>query len=182
MSKLITAYPRIKIDEIQKSLPFIEKKNCSFKFNHNTKNEFSVLIFYTGTTLLLSYQLKESWAYHIKLIKQECNFGKYRYWLKCPIKGCGKSVSTLYLKDEIFACRKCHKLLYKSQTFKADFPFYRLARIEKQLQGKWGGNGAPPKRPKGMHQTTYDRLCGQYICTLLEIKRQGERNISSKYG
>ena len=96
----------------------------------------------------------------VKLTKQECNFGNFRYWLKCPLKGCKKSVATLYLKHETFACRTCHKLFYCSQAVKADFPFYRLERIEKQLQNKWEKNGAPPKRPKGMHQTTYDRLCG----------------------
>lgn len=148
MPKLITAYPRIKINEIQKALPFIKKKSCSFKFNPNTQKEFSLLMFYTGETLLIQYQLQKKWTYHIELIKQECNFGKYRYWLKCPIQGCKKSVATLYLKHEIFACRTCHKLLYRSQTFKADFPFYRLERIEKLLQNKWGKKWSSAKTTK----------------------------------
>jgi hypothetical protein len=150
MPKLITAYPRIKIDEIRKALPFIEEKSCTFKFNPDTQKKFSVLMHYAKKELLITYQLQKEWTYHIKLKKQECNFGNIRYWLECPIKRCKKSVSTLYLKNEIFACRTCHKLFYRSQTIKTDFPFYRLERIEKKLQSKWGKNGAPPKRPKGM--------------------------------
>lgn len=180
MSKLTTDYPQLKIDEIRKNLPFIEKKSCTFQFYTNTKNVFSVTIFYTGKTLLLDYQLKESWTYHIKLTKQKCNFGKHRYWLTCPVKRCRKPVSALYLKHEIFACRTCHELLYPSQMRqKFNFPLYRLERIEKQLQGKWSINGAPPRKPKGMHQKTYERLCGLYLFTLLEIKCQGERNLST---
>ena len=136
MSNLITSYPRIKIDEIRKALPFIEKKSCTFKFNPNTPNEFLVLIFFTVKTFLVQYHITEKLTYHIKLTKQECNFGKCRYWLKCPIQGCKKSVATLYLKHEFFACRTRHKLLYRSQIFKADFPFYRLELIDKLLQSK----------------------------------------------
>lgn len=177
MSNLITSYPRLNIDEIRKALPFVEKKNCTFIFNANTPKEFSVLMFSTGEKLIVRYFLTKKFTYYIELKKQSCNFGKFRYWLKCPEIGCGKPVRNLYLKNELFACRNCHKLIYRCQKIKAGFPLYRLERIEKLLQSKWGKNGAPPKRPKGMHQKTYDRLCAEYICTLLEIKKQGDDNI-----
>lgn len=179
MSNLITSHQSIKIDEIRQSLPFVEGKGCTFKFNQNTPNEFSLLMFFTGKTLVVQYQIQEKQTYHIQLKKQECNFGRFRYWLICPIKGCHKTVGTLYLKNEYFACRTCHKLLYHNQKFKVGLPFYRLGRIEKLLQSKWGKHGEPPKRPKGMHQKTYDHLCGRYLCTILKIKQQGEKNLSN---
>lgn len=88
-------------------------------------------------------------------------------------------MKSLYFKDELFACRTCHKLLYSSQINKQAVPhLYQLDRIEQQLQEKWQSNAAPPERPKGMHQKPYQNLCGLYIRTIFEIQQRGDQNIS----
>lgn len=43
-----------------------------------------------------------------------CNYGNYRAWFFCPVKGCGRHVAILY-DGAIFVCRHCHKLAYPCQ-------------------------------------------------------------------
>jgi len=51
----------------------------------------------------------------IALTRTPCHFGGERYWFECP--KCSKRVAVLYLRDELFLCRHCHKISYRSQSF-----------------------------------------------------------------
>lgn len=97
----------------------------------------------------------------VRLAWTPCNFGGKRPWFLCPSLGCWRRVATLYA-GEVFACRTCHRLVYETQRLAGDRRAVRRAeRIRIRLGG--GGDVAAgfPRRPKGMHRRTYERLRGE---------------------
>jgi len=52
--------------------------------------------------------------YQVRLSCTYPNYGGKRYFFHCPAIGCSKRQSVLYLVGTYFACRKCHKLQYRS--------------------------------------------------------------------
>ena len=52
----------------------------------------------------------------VDLITTPCNLGSVRYWFACP--GCGRRVGGLYLApgDDLFRCRHCNNLTYRSRN------------------------------------------------------------------
>ncbi len=105
----------------------------------------------------------------IRLTRTECNYGGERVWFLCP--HCGKRSAILYLTSGTFACRHCSKLAYASQSEDAISRLWRKQRkIERRLAGSAGEwNGW--RKPKGMHQTTFDRL----RAAIVEIEREKDR-------
>lgn len=86
---------------------------------------------------------------HTKLWQQAVVF-------ECPVQGCGKRVSVLYLA-QIFACRKCCNFTYESQN---EAPHYRMLSKAQKMHMDLGGDGYvdfPPFKPKRMHWKTYSR-------------------------
>ena len=59
------------------------------------------------------------------------NFGGKRYYFNCPIVGCSKRVSVLYLVGKYFGCRKCHKIQYRSSRKSGT----RYSKLKKSLEG-----------------------------------------------
>lgn len=87
---------------------------------------------------------------HVPILATGCNFGGQRHWFGCP--GCGKRVAVLYLRNRGFACRKCNRIAYASQSDdELDRAWRRQHKIEQRLGDGW-------QRPKGMHKTTHERL------------------------
>lgn len=60
---------------------------------------------------------KRDLDYPVRLTKTPLPWGGHRYWFICPIVGCGRRASVLYLPPtgEYFACRHCHRLSYRSR-------------------------------------------------------------------
>jgi hypothetical protein len=92
----------------------------------------------------------------IDLVETTTRFGGRRQWFGCP--SCGRRCRILY-GGSYFRCRKCHGLKYETQY---EPPFARAATRALKIRERLGGDGGiddpfPPK-PKGMHQSTYDRL------------------------
>jgi hypothetical protein len=60
---------------------------------------------------------KKDFDYPVRLTKTPLPWGGQRYWFICPAVGCGRRVSVLYLPPggEIFACRHCYRLSYRSR-------------------------------------------------------------------
>jgi hypothetical protein len=94
----------------------------------------------------------------------ECNYGGCRKWFICP--HCGRRVALLYGAQRLFLCRKCSDLVYASQM---ESDLDRLSRKARKVRQKLDiGNHDlfDPEalfdyvvwKPKGMHQTTFDRL------------------------
>lgn len=93
----------------------------------------------------------------IELTRTPCNFGGTRTWFVCP--RCFRRVAILYLGGTRFYCRRCYGLAYPSQQEGiAD----RLQRKARKIRKRLGAddNFMIPiwRRPKGMHQKTFERL------------------------
>lgn len=86
----------------------------------------------------------------IPILSTPCRFGGHRQWFGCPC--CGGRVAILYMRVGSFACRKCHRLVYASQS---EDEIGRLRRRQAKLERRvtW-----PGPRPRGMHTTTRDKL------------------------
>lgn len=91
-----------------------------------------------------------------------CNFGGERPWFICPEKSCSRRVAMLYLGRKYFMCRHCCELAYPSQR---QVRYYRLLYRSKKILKRFGVNSCGDlwraTRPKGMHNTTYNRLVKQ---------------------
>lgn len=63
-----------------------------------------------------------------------------------------REIFRLYLNNGAFRCRRCHDLRYVCQSEDAiDRTWRGQAKVERKL-------GHPQGRPKGMHETTHQRL------------------------
>lgn len=91
----------------------------------------------------------------IHLAHTLCRYGNSRPWFVCPL--CQERAGLLFLRWRRFACRKCQRVAYSSQSEDAlDRLWRRQHRIEARLGDGW-------LRPKGMRHRTYDRLFAELI-------------------
>jgi hypothetical protein len=98
---------------------------------------------------------------HIKvpLSWTSCNYGGKRPWFICPGNGCGRRVAKLYLAGKYFLCWHCHDLAYLSQRQGKEFRLIDQAhKIYRRLGVSNNDELYLKPKPKGMHQTTYNRL------------------------
>jgi hypothetical protein len=117
-----------------------------------------------ASRLFLSYRHSshgsewQSQDYPIVIDWTPCHYGGERAWFLCPARGCGRRVAILY-GGKIFACRRCYRLAYESQTESAA---YRALSRTQKIRMRLGGSGSMmdffPEKPKGMHWKTYRRL------------------------
>lgn len=98
--------------------------------------------------------------YRVQLEATPCHYGGLRWWWICPASGL--RAGKLYLPSgaTMFAARKAYRLGYQSQREGAmDRTHARQARVYRKLGGTYEYHEQPPpRRPKGMHHTTYERL------------------------
>ncbi|WP_290639322.1 hypothetical protein [Aquabacterium sp.] len=87
---------------------------------------------------------------HINITRTACAYGGSRPWFNCP--KCWDRVAVLYLRQSRFACRKCQRLVYASQSEDA---LGRTWRKQSKLEARLGENWS---RPKGMHRKTRERI------------------------
>lgn len=141
-------------------------EGCIFEWSwlSNKKTVARIRVSTQKDKLQLSYRARNfggGWDdknYAVSLEYQPCNFGGQRVWFRCPASGCNRRVATLFGGD-IFACRKCHGLVYESQNEAA---FERAIRKAKRIRERLGWevdfNGQVGKKPKGMHWSTFNKL------------------------
>lgn len=100
--------------------------------------------------------------YPVRLEWTPCHFGGSRPWFLCPAAGCGRRVAILYC-GPIFACRHCHRLVYRCQR---ESPYDRAARRADKICGRLGWLpglcNAKGGKKKGMHWRTFKRLTSRY--------------------
>ena len=93
----------------------------------------------------------------IQLEWTPCHYGGHRPWFRCP--SCSRRVMVLALQRRLFRCRKCHDIPYGSQT---EMRIDRLIRKARKIRGSVGASEdlKEPiwRKPKGMHQKTFERL------------------------
>lgn len=98
--------------------------------------------------------------YRVQIETSPCHYGGVRWWSLCPISG--RRTAKLYLPPgaTIFAARRTHGLAYRSQRETTiDRAIAQLDQAYRRLGGIYQYMGqAAPDRPKGMHDTTYQRL------------------------
>jgi hypothetical protein len=96
----------------------------------------------------------------IAITRTACHYGNTRAWFMCP--RCTGRVAKLYLRGGRFACRKCQKLVYGSQS---EDMMGRAWRLQQRLEARLGPNWS---RLKGMHRSTLEKLhAGIYECEQL---------------
>jgi len=92
----------------------------------------------------------------IKLASTACTYGGCRTYFLCPGDGCRRRSIRLYLVDGVFRCRRCHGLLYASQTKdRFDRLLWQANKIRQQLGGEPGTSRLIAGRPRGMWKKTY---------------------------
>jgi len=100
---------------------------------------------------------EKQFRYPIPVVATNCHYGGQRHWFLCPLPSCKRRSKKLYLYTEgLFLCRKCLKLAYSTQN-RSDTD--RIIGKKWALIRKYGGDSEwDIKRPKGMHQKTFDRI------------------------
>lgn len=102
----------------------------------------------------------------VPVVRTACSYGGSRKWFQCPV--CQRRCELLYLRAYRFACRKCQRVAYTSQS---GGPMDRLMHKSHKLQTRIDGG-----RPKGMRFATYERIWKQ----VNEIEEQVDRNFAMR--
>jgi hypothetical protein len=95
----------------------------------------------------------------IPIVWTPCNFGGLRPWFICT--KCNGRVGKLYNSVGVsLSCRRCLDLRYASQRRGSKSRAYLQAlRLRLRLNDFAKIGGPVPDRPRGMHTSTYRRLC-----------------------
>jgi hypothetical protein len=114
--------------------------------------------------LRLRYSVDDSAQdYRVALDSTPCHYGGRRWWFVCPRSG--RRVAKLHLPPggTLFAARRAYGLAYRSQRETAlDRSHDRQRRLYRKLGAEYEYfEQAPPRRPKGLHRRTYERLTGE---------------------
>lgn len=123
----------------------------AFKNSRNLRLKYKILL-YDNRWRAVDYLVKLNW--------EVCHFGGRRPYFLCPNQECGRRVQHLYAGYPYFVCRHCLKLAYPVQR---ELRHERLARKANKIRRKLSlepgvFNDFPIFKPKGMHQSTWDRL------------------------
>lgn len=100
----------------------------------------------------------------VRVVWLACHFGGARPYFICPgvVDGqpCQRRVAKLYAGGRYFCCRCCYRLSYASQSEGRND---RARRRADKIRARLGADPdiCFPDRPKGMWQTTYERLISQ---------------------
>ena len=116
----------------------------------------------------------------VQLSWSDCRFGGQRPYFICPVVRCGKRVQHLYDGFPYFVCRHCLNLAYGCQREELlDRAARRADKLREKL-GVEGGvlNGAPFRKPKGMHRKTYYRLCAEEM----HFRQTSLQEMCNKFG
>ena len=119
---------------------------------------------------------RKAWPEMFRFTWTPCRFGGQRAWFECD----GHRTTALYYAGQgRFRCRRCLGLTY---TSKREDTLGRLWRRLRKIGRRLGADidtwGDVPPRPKGMHHTTYQRLCAQ----MAEIDAAMEEDARKAWG
>ena len=100
------------------------------------------------------------YKYFIQLSKSACHYGGHRFWWLCT--KCHQRTSILYCAG-LYVCRHCIGANYGSQLQQPiDRLFSRISDIRARLNWQQGVIHGIGERPKGMHNSTYERLVNEH--------------------
>lgn len=110
---------------------------------------------------------EESVRQWVPLLATDCNYGGARQWFGCP--RCNRRVAILYLRGARFACRKCQRVAYASQSEdELGRTWRKQAKAEAKLEDDW-------RRPKGMHRATRERI----MAVILECEERRDAGLAA---
>jgi hypothetical protein len=92
-----------------------------------------------------------------ELYRTDPPYGGARYWFSCPLCWGQRRVLYLAAGDVRFACRRCHRLRYRSQREREMDRLLRKARKRYRRAGSKDGT-EPWEKPKWMRWGTFSRL------------------------
>lgn len=125
----------------------------ALRWKHSHSGEAAGMVHFSaaGSSVRLDYGAagKES-SQSISITRTRCHFGGSRPWFVCPIRG--ERVAILYARDGRFACRRCQRVAYQSQSEDG------MSRMNRKLRRIEAKIGPQCKRPKGMHRASFERL------------------------
>jgi hypothetical protein len=135
--------------------------NWQWTWSHSGESSGNVCIETTYDQVRLTYtwtphgREPQAFDYPVRIVRTPCRYGGARPWFQCP--RCGDRRAVLYglASDGRFGCRRCMRLAYAGE---AEDLTGRLWRKQRKLEARLGKNY---RRPKGMHQTTRDRILEQ---------------------
>lgn len=133
------------------------ERHFSYNWTRRGEQSGSINVQTNRSRVLLTYRISvndggwQNHRDHISMSQTACRFGGMRHWFQCPT--CGRRCEVLYLRFGRFACRKCNRVAYTSQS---GGELDRLTNKMHKLRARIG-NG----RPKGTHWKTWERLCTQ---------------------
>jgi hypothetical protein len=154
-----------------------------------------------GDRIVLSYRVRQhggEWQdveQPTPIVWMPCRFGGARPYFVCPgvVNGisCSRRVMKLFGAGTYFLCRHCYRLAHASQREnRYDRALRRANNTRMRLGGEPGTASLFPKRPKGMHHRTYQRLQSEVLdaemlteerlVIFLERLQQGERQGNSR--
>ena len=118
----------------------------------------------TENALILSYRSRsnpntewEDIEETVRFDRTPCNYGNKRLWFRCP--HCERRVAVLYGLSSRFFCRHCTGLSYSSQN---ESDLDRMMRKARKIRNKLGASDGLDepiwRKPKGMHQQTFEQL------------------------
>lgn len=124
----------------------------------------------TGPGVRLQYTAKGvPKDYVVRLEATPCPYGGVRWWWVCPMSGLRAAKLHLPPGATVFASRQAYGLAYRSQR---EVPMDRSHARQRRLYAKLGGEyryfeQMPPRRPKGMRRTTYERLTAEVFAAIV---------------
>ena len=134
-----------------------------WRWSRNGRLMASAEFMINGGVLVLSYSDLSQVTGGLPAIRQyipltwtPCKFGGARPWLRCQ---CGCRAALLYIRWDVFECRRCCGLVYASQR---QSPALRALSRAQAIRERLGGSldvfSPFPGRPHGMHRRSYWRL------------------------
>lgn len=98
-------------------------------------------------------------SYSISVEKQNCHFGGFRYFFRCPNIKCQKRMRKLYYHKGMFLCRNCWNIGYYSQRLSPSKRSMLMKdKIENTLKAM---GGSVYQKPKWMRWRTFERIKGK---------------------
>ena len=117
-------------------------------------------------------------AFEVRVFQSSASFSARRVFV-CPNGICSALTRTLYLSGDCFVCRTCAKLLYPSQLMSDSDRRRRRAKKIRQQLGPPEQKPGLPTRPKGMHQTTFERLLDELADLDVAVQAMLEQDVSA---
>ena len=116
-------------------------------------------------TIRLKYTVMrtgEQFDYPVYLKTTVPTYGGLKWWFTCPLT-CGRRVRKLFIApgSNHFSCRHCHDLSYASRNSCKYTALFKAQAIRVRLGGSASICDPFPPKPKGMWETTYQRLWEQ---------------------